>query len=110
MLPREFEFPVAHAEGRFVTETPEEAELYKVQGLAPLIYAENLNGSAAQIAGMQDSSGRVLGLMPHPERFMYRENHYDPDWNGDEEWGWGWFFFRSIYEEIASKEAIPAGA
>lgn len=108
MLPREFEFPVAHAEGRFVTATPEEAEVYKVQGLAPLIYADNLNGSAAQIAGMQDSSGRVLGLMPHPERFMFRENHYDPDWDGDAEHGWGWHFFRSIYEEIAAKEVVPA--
>ena len=108
MLPREFEFPVAHAEGRFVTETPEEADVYKVQGLAPLIYKDNLNGSAAQIAGLQDSSGRVLGLMPHPERFMFRENHYDPDWDGDSEHGWGWHFFRSIYEEIAAKEAVPA--
>ena len=110
MLPREFEFPVAHAEGRFVTETPEEAEVYKVQGLAPLVYKNfNRNGSSAQIAGMQDSSGRVLGLMPHPERFMFRENHYDPDWDGDAEHGWGWHFFRSIYEEIAAvKEAATS--
>lgn len=107
-LPREMEFPAAHAEGRFVTETPEEAELYRVRGLVALTYAENFNGSAAQIAGLQDSTGRVLGLMPHPERFLYREQHYDPDWNGDQEWGWGWHFFRSIYEEIADSSAVPA--
>jgi len=105
LLPRNFEFPVAHAEGRFVTETPEEAELYRVQGLAVLTYAEDINGSSARIAGLQDKSGRVLGLMPHPERFMEREHHYDPDWNGNAEHGWGWFFFRSIFEEIESKGA-----
>lgn len=105
LLPREIEFPVAHAEGRFVTETPEEAELYRVKGLVALTYKENINGSASQIAGLQDNTGRVLGLMPHPERFIFREHHYDPDWNGDEEWGWGWFFFRSIYEEIAMAPA-----
>ncbi len=108
LLPNAFEFPVAHAEGRFVTETTQEAELYKVQGIAALTYVDNVNGSSARIAGLQDKSGRVLGLMPHPERFMFRENHYDPDWEGDAEHGWGWFFFRSIFEEIAAKETVPA--
>ena len=38
----------------------------------------NPNGSAANIAGLGDPSGRVLGLMPHPERFLHATQH--PRW------------------------------
>ena len=39
---------------------------------------ENPNGSMANIAGLSDPSGRVLGLMPHPERFIFGTQH--PQW------------------------------
>ena len=100
-LPEKFEFPIAHAEGRFVTRDPIEADSYRENGLAALTYAEEVNGSFAQIAGLQDESGRVLGLMPHPERFMETRDHYDPDWNdGGTGRGSGHALFQSLYESI----------
>jgi len=115
-LPDEWELPIAHAEGRFVA--PEgKAEEYFAKGLVTLQYADDVNGSTMRIAGLQDETGRVFGLMPHPERFLYRSHHYDPDWNGDRDHGHGYYFFRSIWREItggrkllAAEELVPAGA
>jgi phosphoribosylformylglycinamidine synthase I len=107
-LPGEFELPVAHAEGRFVTEKPEDAARYLAEGLVALTYTSEINGSSARIAGLQDESRRVLGLMPHPERFLYTENHYDRDWAGDAAWGWGYFFFLGIYRAITQGEPALA--
>lgn len=101
-LPSEFELPVAHAEGRFVT-TDEKAKGYLADGLVTLQYTEDINGSELNIAGLQDPSGRVFGLMPHPERFLTVSQHYDRDWsqkNDDLKYGWGHYFFKSIFEEI----------
>lgn len=99
-LPARFELPIAHAEGRFVTED-RKAETNAAEGLAALRYTEDVNGSVCSIAGLQDAGGQVFGLMPHPERFLYKEDHYDPDWDGDDQWGWGYYFFKSIFESIA---------
>ena len=41
-------------------------------------YPENPNGSTEHIAGIADTTGRVLGLMPHPERHLFFEQH--PFW------------------------------
>lgn len=88
-LPDSFELPVAHGEGRLAAgETPPQQVALK--------YRQNPNGSAGDIAALQDDTGRVFGIMPHPERFVRREEHYDPDWSGDPQWGWGYYFFRSI--------------
>jgi len=100
-LPAEFEFPIAHAEGRFVID-PDSAREYVDEGLVTLTYGEHVNGSSEYIAGLQDSTGRVFGLMPHPERFLYREQHYDPDWSKGDDWGWGYHFFKSIADEIGA--------
>ena len=43
-----------------------------------LPYPHNPNGSVANIAGLSDPTGRVLGLMPHPERFIHATQH--PQW------------------------------
>jgi len=43
-----------------------------------LPYPDNPNGSVANIAGLCDPTGRVLGLMPHPERFIHATQH--PQW------------------------------
>ena len=99
-LPETFELPVAHAEGRFVGETGD-AEKYVKDGHAALLYGHDVNGSSAQIAGLQDDTGRVFGLMPHPERFITKGNHYDPDWNGAEH-GWGYYLFKGVAETIAA--------
>ena len=72
--------PIAHAEGRFLTQTSEDlAALQKKQQL-PLCYvpSENPNGSLEHVAGACDESGRVFGLMPHPERHIDLMQH--PHW------------------------------
>ncbi len=48
------------------------------QGEATESWPQNPNGSVGGAAGLCDRSGRVFGLMPHPEAFLYRENH--PRW------------------------------
>jgi phosphoribosylformylglycinamidine synthase len=45
---------------------------------ALLPFPHNPNGSTANIAGLSDPTGRVLGLMPHPERFLFATQH--PQW------------------------------
>lgn len=100
-VPDEFELPIAHAEGRFVTATDAESASYVQNGRAALLYTSDVNGSTYQIAGLQDDTGRVFGLMPHPERFMSRQHHYDPDWNRAEH-GWGHYMFKSVHKAIAA--------
>ena len=75
----EVELPVAHAEGRFVAPAPVLAQL-DAAGQIAVRYSSgtNPNGSTADIAGVCDPTGRVFGLMPHPERFLRWENH--PCW------------------------------
>lgn len=69
--------PVRHGEGRFVARDESVLEGLEAGGLVALRYAagSNPNGSARDIAGICDPSGRVFGLMPHPEAFLVRENH-----------------------------------
>ena len=89
-LPDEFELPSAHAEGRLVTR-PGDAEKYLAAGNVALQYVDNRDGCECSIAGLQDSTGRAMGLMPHPERFLLPRHHYDKDWAGNEDWGWASF-------------------
>lgn len=98
-LPETFELPIAHAEGRLVT-VGEDAVKYVKSGHAALLYTRDVNGSTQDIAGLQDDTGRVFGLMPHPERFIFRSQHYDPDWNGDREHGWGHYLFASVRDAL----------
>lgn len=56
--------PIAHAEGRYVHPGGPAA----ISPRVPLLYAENPNGSLADVAAVLDDSGRILGIMPHPER------------------------------------------
>ena len=103
--PDEFELPIAHAEGRLVTKDAAEAGGYVKSGAAALVYTDDVNGSFERIAGLTDESGRVFGLMPHPERFMKARDHYDPDWNGGAEGrGSGYWLFQSLFEAIKEVE------
>ncbi|TVQ61359.1 MAG: phosphoribosylformylglycinamidine synthase subunit PurQ [Phycisphaerales bacterium] len=66
--------PIAHAEGRFVA--PREVlDGLEASGRVALRYAEPVNGSARDIAGICDASGRIFGLMPHPERYTDHTRH-----------------------------------
>src|SRR5688500_1833063 len=62
-------FPVAHHDGNYQAD---EATLDRLEGEGRVAfrYAEPVNGSAQQIAGILNDAGNVLGLMPHPERVV----------------------------------------
>jgi phosphoribosylformylglycinamidine synthase I len=73
------ELPVAHAEGRFLAPASTIEALTASKQIALRYHTgHDFNGSAGNIAGICDPSGRVFGLMPHPERFLRWENH--PRW------------------------------
>lgn len=88
----EFDLPIAHAEGRLVAKSDSVVRAWDSRGQLALRYAEwpdgegpdpsrwpaNPNGAVADIAGLSDPTGRVLGLMPHPERFLFATQH--PHW------------------------------
>ena len=83
------EFPVRHGEGKFVADPDTIARLV-ADNQVVMRYADasgaaangdfpdNPNGSLEDIAGICDPSGRVFGLMPHPEAYNHFTNH--PDW------------------------------
>jgi phosphoribosylformylglycinamidine synthase len=76
--------PVAHAEGKFVARDKDTLGRLDAAGQLALRYitADNPNGSEADVAGLCDATGRVLGLMPHPERFVDPTQH--PRWTRGE--------------------------
>lgn len=61
--------PVAHHDGNYFAD---EATLDRLEGEGRVAfrYAEAVNGSARDIAGIVNEAGNVMGLMPHPERMM----------------------------------------
>ena len=64
--------PVAHHDGNYFAD---DATLDRLEGegRVALRYAEPVNGSARQIAGVLNAAGNVLGMMPHPERMIEAE-------------------------------------
>lgn len=67
--------PIAHGEGRFVTNAPETLAALESNNQVALRYIDNDNGSQNSIAGICDPTGRVFGLMPHPERYLSWRHH-----------------------------------
>ena len=63
------QLPVAHGEGNYFCDEQTLQEL-KANNQIVFTYAENINGSVANIAGITNKAGNVLGMMPHPERAM----------------------------------------
>jgi phosphoribosylformylglycinamidine synthase subunit PurQ / glutaminase len=82
--------PIRHGEGKLVVQDEETLaqlnEKHRVllryinpeDGLPTEIYPHNPNGSAGGMASLTDATGRIFGLMPHPEGFLHRTNH--PQW------------------------------
>lgn len=77
-LPENFELPIAHGEGRFVTQSQKILKDLEKNRQVVFRYANNPNGSVHSIAGICNPRGNVLGMMPHPERFISRVQH--PSW------------------------------
>jgi phosphoribosylformylglycinamidine synthase len=106
--------PIRHGEGKFIAdddilEKIEERNLVALrycdsEGNTRCGFPHNPNGSLNSIAGICDQTGRIFGLMPHPEAFLSPFNA--PDWqkkkiNGElPEDGEGVIFFRNAVEYI----------
>jgi len=86
--------PIAHGEGKFVPSQAEVLTALAARDQIALVYVQpdgalaaghyphNPNGSAADIAGICNSRGNVLGLMPHPEDHIFDFQH--PRWSRGE--------------------------
>lgn len=102
--------PVRHGEGKFVTDTPDTLDAIEQRHLAVLKYCDesyasptmefplNPNGSVNAIAAICNETGRLMGMMPHPEAFVHRTQH--PRWTREElpEEGDGLILFRNAAE------------
>lgn len=104
-------FPIAHAEGKFVTRDAEVAKKLQESGQIVFQYCDengepgpypiNPNGSVLDIAGICDPTGHILGLMPHPERHIFGHQH--PRWTRDglKEEGDGMRVFRNALKGVS---------
>ncbi|HXV75149.1 MAG TPA: phosphoribosylformylglycinamidine synthase subunit PurQ [Candidatus Polarisedimenticolaceae bacterium] len=83
------EMPARHGEGKFVTASPALLERLEDGGQIAARYVDddgrpterwpdNPNGSPRAVAGICDPSGRIFGLMPHPDAYLYPFHH--PNW------------------------------
>lgn len=70
------DLPIRHGEGRFQVSDPRVLRTLHEQNLVAVTYrGKNPNGAVDSIAGITDPTGRIFGLMPHPEAFVTRFNH-----------------------------------
>ncbi len=118
--------PIAHGEGRLMCGDAGVLDALAQRDQVALVYADekgavarkfpdNPNGSAGAVAGLCDATGCVLGLMPHPERFV--ESISDPLRTGaprheghDGAAGDGMIFFRRAVEYVRTSAAIALTA
>ncbi|MEN6615400.1 MAG: phosphoribosylformylglycinamidine synthase subunit PurQ [Syntrophorhabdus sp.] len=81
--------PVRHGEGKCIVDTTDNFSAIRnggnivlqyagSDGAVTALYPENPNGSVDSIAALCDDSGRIFGLMPHPEAYVRRQQH--PRW------------------------------
>jgi phosphoribosylformylglycinamidine synthase len=106
--------PVRHGEGKFIAQNERVLERLHRERLIAVQYSDenyreatpdypaNPNGAVDGIAGICDATGRIFGLMPHPEAFLHRTNH--PRWTREElpEEGMGLSLFRNAAEFLRS--------
>jgi len=98
--------PVRHGEGKFIAKDAATLKRLQNERLIALRYADdhgqstqaypaNPNGTVDAIAGISDATGRIFGMMPHPEAFLHRTNH--PRWTREDlpEEGEGLALFRN---------------
>ncbi len=107
-LPEIIYLPVAHGEGKFVTQDKEVLQRLKKNKQIVFQYCDgkgrfkgypdNPNGSKANIAGICDTTGRIFGLMPHPERHIDVLQHPRGMQNKNRQAGDGLQIFRNGVE------------
>lgn len=106
------ELPVGHGEGQFVLANPALLEQLQANGQAALLYTSdvpttseqelpypaNPNGSMGGIAGVCNTRGNVMGMMPHPDRFIHANLH--PQRRGTNGEGDGMLIFKNAYKYV----------
>ena len=108
-------YPVRHGEGKFI---PESSAILKdmekknlvvfqysdAEGSVTMDYPANPNGSTNAISGICNETGRLFGLMPHPEAFLHRTNH--PRWTREDlpEEGEGLAIFKNAVSFIQGRK------
>jgi len=103
--------PVRHGEGKLVADTQENLTQMQLDGHLVMQYAGhdgsvtaeypyNPNGSVESVAGLCDPTGRIFGLMPHPEGFVSRLQH--PRWTREQlnEEGDGLKIFQNAFRYV----------
>jgi len=108
-------YPVRHGEGKFVPQSDAVLEEIEKKNLVALQYCDkagsmtmdypaNPNGSTHAIAAICNQTGRLFGLMPHPEAFLHRTNH--PHWTREDlpEEGQGLAIFQNAVTFIKGNE------
>jgi len=108
--------PVRHGEGKFVATSSQLLDTLEAKHLIPVVYSDadyrgpvmdyplNPNGSQRAVAGVCDESGRLFGLMPHPEAYVHRTHH--PRWTREPqlpEEGMGLWLYRNAVEFIRNE-------
>ena len=108
--------PVRHGEGKFMARSAAILKrLYRQQQVVAryctqdsdrpaMTYPDNPNGAVDAIAGICNETGRLYGMMPHPDAYTHRTNH--PRWTREElpEEGMGLAFFKNAVQFIRSGE------
>ena len=84
-------FPIAHNEGNYYVDD-DLLDIMKDRGQIAFKYypSENVNGSKNNIAGVLSTNGKVLGMMPHPERAIFN-HHQSKD---------GKIFFKELFNKL----------
>jgi phosphoribosylformylglycinamidine synthase len=108
-LPEIISLPIAHGEGKFISKSEEVLgdiernnqivfRYCSKDGSKPQ-YPLDPNGSERQIAGICDKSGTILGLMPHPERYVFALQHPSRE-SFDGKYGWGKIIFENAIRYV----------
>lgn len=130
-IQRPLELPVGHGEGQFVLANPTDLAGLYASGQAALIYTmgtrqatpspaastsplpevaypANPNGSLGALAAVCNARGNVLGMMPHPDRYLHANLH--PRRRGTAGEGDGLLIFQQAYAYVQAEEARKRGA
>lgn len=104
-LPEIIQLPIAHGEGKFIARDKKALAEMEKNGQVVFRYCDekgglagypyNPNGAENSIAGICNEKGNVFGLMPHPERYVFKYQHPSSKGIDGSEYGWGLAIFKN---------------